>query len=107
YTHWVSREQSSENVQAMALRKVVRRAVVQIIINLSITAGIFIACSWVHRVVPENLEVTLYGRPGVKSLAWLVAMLMSLPLIVATVRKSRAMCMLLADVITMQAPKRP
>ena len=79
----------------------VRKWTWQIGLNVVLTSAIFIAAAFFrHRVVALNLPG---GENGAKAMLWLGAMLVSLPILIATVRKLRALAMLLSELSVTRA----
>jgi len=95
YTAWMrglpSRAQSKE------VFHIVKRSLIHIFINLVIVAAIFFGLSFLvkNEVIP--MKLILHARL-VKTIFWTVALIISLPFIVAIYRKIKALSMLLAAV---------
>lgn len=98
YHRWFHRGPSSP--MYAPVRKLVRKTITQIILNLVLVAAIFIVAAYATEhtadVWPESRRAG-WWLVAHHSMFWLLAMAMSLPLVAATFRKLRAMAMLLAE----------
>lgn len=97
YSRWVSNARSSETA-VDPIRKLVRRTILQFSLNLILVATIFVIAGYATR---RLLDIPRFAdhEGGTKTLMWLAAMILTLPLIIATLRKTRAMAMLIAELI--------
>jgi CPA2 family monovalent cation:H+ antiporter-2 len=93
YTQWVggSRARSSVGIH------LARKWTWQITLNLILVTGIFIGAAALRHHALQWWPDMPRGEDGVKALLWLGAMLLSLPLLVATFLKLRALSMLLSE----------
>jgi monovalent cation:H+ antiporter-2, CPA2 family len=105
YSRWVGAHRSRPTVSS-PIRDAVRRAAIQIGINVAIVTGMLIAAPYVVAEVEHLLPQVPEWLGGTRGLAWLGAMVLALPVLVASVRKVRAMSMLLADVTVPSSQKR-
>jgi CPA2 family monovalent cation:H+ antiporter-2 len=96
YTQWSGQWQASRH-QDMAAR-LARRWTWQMGLNLALVSAIFIAAGFVADWNPDWLKVVPGGHNEIHAAVWLVAMLLSLPLLVATYRKLGAMGMMLGEI---------
>ena len=82
------------------VRKLLRKWALQIGLNMALVAGILIAAKafarWVERRGPVPIPRDVVHAP--RAVAWLAAMLLALPLLVATLRKIRAVSQVLAEI---------
>ncbi len=96
YSGWVGRLR--EGRQRSSAIRVVRSLVWQLVLNVAIIAAVFIAAA----VLVRWLQLPLAWMPewtgGARTLGWLAAALLTLPVYVATVRKMQAMGMILSEV---------
>jgi CPA2 family monovalent cation:H+ antiporter-2 len=77
--------------------KMIRRLVWHVIINTALVVAVFIIVAFAYRRGFLHLDM-FSDRPTVqRSLAWSLAALLSLPMVVATYRKAGALGMLLAE----------
>jgi CPA2 family monovalent cation:H+ antiporter-2 len=95
YTHWLG--QKSEGREKNLAGQFIRRWTLQMLLNVMLTAGIFISATFVSRQHPAWLEKVPANEMGVNALLWFAAVFLSLPLLIATYRKLQALGMLLAD----------
>jgi CPA2 family monovalent cation:H+ antiporter-2 len=95
YTHWLG--QKSEGREKNLAGQFIRRWTLQMLLNVMLTAGIFISATFVSRQHPAWLEKIPANEMGVNALLWFAAVFLSLPLLIATYRKLQALGMLLAD----------
>ncbi len=96
YTRWIA--QLGEQRHANQVRKLIRRWFAQMALNLVLVAAIFITAAFVAEKPPQWLLPILGGTKGVNAALWLCAMLLSLPLLVATYRKLQALGLLLGEI---------
>ena len=95
YSSWVS--ELGERKASFAFQ-LVRKWAWQIGLNLILVAGIFIAASALRGWGAERWPAFPGGEDGIKAALWLAAMLVTLPLLIAVVRKLRAHALLLAEI---------
>jgi monovalent cation:H+ antiporter-2, CPA2 family len=95
YTDWMGN--LSLGAQGVTVAKMIRRLVWHVIINMMLVVAAFLIMAYLYRRGVFHGDL-LAGRPQVKrSLAWSIAALVSLPMIVAAYRKATALGMLLAE----------
>ncbi len=95
YTEWMGN--LSLSGQGAMVAKIIRRLVWHVIINMMLVVAAFLIMSYLYRRGVFHWDF-LADRPQVKrSLAWSIAALVSLPMIVATYRKASALGMVLAE----------
>ncbi|WP_114238574.1 cation:proton antiporter [Dyella sp. C9] len=95
YTDWMG--SLSLGGQGAMVAKMIRRLVWHVIINMMLVVAAFLIMSYLYRRGVFHWDF-LADRPQVKrSLAWSIAALVSLPMIVAAYRKATALGMLLAE----------
>lgn len=101
YTDWVGRLASSAGKKTPAA--FLRKWGWQILVNVLLVAGIFITAAFMK----PRVEIWWAGRPGgenaVKAMLWLVAMILSLPMLIAIVRKWQAFGMLVSEMSVSRA----
>ena len=93
YTRWVE-GLGTKSSFALGL---VRKWAWQIALNLILVTGIFVGAASLRRYGLSWWPTIPRGQDGVKAALWLGAMLLSLPLLIASFRKLRALCMLLSE----------
>jgi monovalent cation:H+ antiporter-2, CPA2 family len=95
YTEWMG--SLGLQGQGAIVMKMIRRLVWHVIINMALVIAVFIIAAFAYRRGFMHLDI-LSGDPVVRrSLAWSVAALVSLPMVVAAYRKAGALGMLLAE----------
>lgn len=95
YTDWMG--SLSLHGQGAMVAKMIRRLVWHVIINMMLVVAAFLIMAYLYRRGVFHWDI-LADRPQVKrSLAWSIAALVSLPMIVAAYRKASALGMLLAE----------
>jgi CPA2 family monovalent cation:H+ antiporter-2 len=95
YTEWMGN--LGLQGQGAVVMKMIRRLVWHVIINTALVVAVFIIVAFVYRRGFLHLDM-FSERPTVqRSLAWSMAALLSLPMVVATYRKAGALGMLLAE----------
>jgi CPA2 family monovalent cation:H+ antiporter-2 len=96
YTLWVG--QAAARRQQGIAGSLLRKWSWQIALNLLLIAAVFIFAAAMRNRAFNLWPSAPGGIEGLKALLWLAAMLISLPLIIAAVRKLQAMGMLIAEV---------
>ncbi len=96
YTHWVARL-SSGSRGTTQIRQLMRKWMLQIGLNLALVAGLLIGAATVARHSAAWQADVPSWTGGARSAIWLSAMLLALPLLIATMRKVRAVAMVLAE----------
>lgn len=95
YTDWMGN--ISFSGQGVAIMKMIRRLVWHVVINMALVVAVFLIMAYLYRRGYFHWDIfdrrTLVSR----SVAWSVAALLSLPMIVAAYRKANALGMLLAE----------
>jgi monovalent cation:H+ antiporter-2, CPA2 family len=101
YTRWVGQlgGQSHTNMAG----RLMRRWMGQMSLNTALIAALFIAAAFVERYPPGWLQDTGLGKEGIKAALWLTAVILSLPMFIATFRKLQALGLLVAEVKVSQA----
>jgi monovalent cation:H+ antiporter-2, CPA2 family len=105
YTSWVG--QRSQDRHASMMSKLTRRWSWQMALNCVLVAGIFIAATFIAQRPPAGLPRLPGGREGLKAACWLAAVLLSLPLLVATYRKLQALGLLFGEIAAQRRKNDP
>jgi monovalent cation:H+ antiporter-2, CPA2 family len=105
YTEWMGNWQKSSH-PGMA-RKLIRRWTWQMSLNLVLASGIFIAASYIGQKRPALVSRFMGGHEGMNAMLWATALIVSLPLLIATHRKLQALGLLLSDLSLEGAAKSP
>lgn len=88
--------------------RLVWSVVVQVVLNMALIAGGFLAAGYVNRKFPEHFMFLPRDSVGVHSIIWLATAILLLPLYIATYRKMQALAMMLSEMMTSNlAPHRP
>ncbi|MGV3773325.1 MAG: cation:proton antiporter [Verrucomicrobiales bacterium] len=95
YTRWLGAWRNS-NHPGMA-RKLIRKWTLQMTLNMALASGVFIAASFLGIKSPAFLNHIPGGADARNGLLWFSALLISLPLFIATYRKLQAFGMLLGE----------
>lgn len=101
YTHWVGTlsEGRGKKTPAAFLRKWGW----QILLNILLVAGVFITAAFMRDHVQQWWPTAPGGRDGIKGMLWLGAMVLSLPMLIAIVRKWQAFGMLVSEMSVTRA----
>lgn len=95
YTEWMgTRGQGGTHAFA---RTLMWKWSAQMALNTVLSAAIFIGGAYIGAHPPGWLASWVIGEPWLKTAVWLLAVLMSLPFFIATVRKLQALGLLLAE----------
>ncbi len=95
YTRWVG--QLGSQRQATMVSRLTRRWIGQMALNAALIAAVFIAAAFAERQPPGWLTGLGLGKQALKAGLWLAAVVLSLPMIIATFRKLQALGLLLAE----------
>jgi len=95
YTRWVG--QIGGRTNPTMASKLIRQWVAQMALNAALMAGVFIGAVYLGQRPPAWLKNMELGEPVQNASLWLVAMIFSLPMFIATSRKLQALGMLLAE----------
>jgi CPA2 family monovalent cation:H+ antiporter-2 len=95
YTDWMGN--LSLSGQGAMVMKMIRRLVWHVIINMMLVVAVFLIMAYLYRRGFFHWDLFAQRAPIARSLAWSLAALLSLPMIVATYRKAAALGMLLAE----------
>ena len=101
YTRWVGDAAASR--QPGLAGRLVRKWAWQIALNLLLIAAVFITAAALRGRAFAWWPAVPGGFEGAKALLWLAAMLLSLPMFIAAIRKLQAMGMLIAEISVSRA----
>ncbi len=96
YTEWLQSVQLHGD-RAM-LAKIILRIVLQVIVNCAMTAAVFVAGIYLFGVIEQSLESSIADEQIQKAIVWGGALLISLPFLIATYRKLKALSLLLLEI---------
>lgn len=94
YTNWVG--QLGQRQSSMAT-KLTRRWFGQVALNAALIAAVFISAAFIGQHPPDWLKGLGLGDEWLKAALWLVAVIFSLPMFIATSRKLQAIGLLIAE----------
>lgn len=95
YTRWVG--QISSRKTANPARRMTRRWILQMSLNAALIAAVFIAVAFIGQHPPVWMKNLGLSESWLKGALWLVAVIFSLPMFIATARKLQALGMLIAE----------
>jgi len=95
YTEWMG--SISLSGQSAMVVKMIRRLVWHVVINMMLVVAVFLLMAYLYRRDVFSWSILAGHRQVARSLAWSLAALLSLPMIVAAYRKAAALGMLLAE----------
>ncbi|MDY7578081.1 cation:proton antiporter [Herbaspirillum sp. RTI4] len=82
-----------------ALRKIILRIVLQVLVNFALMIAIFMCASFFEKIISDKMVGWVDDVDLKKALIWGGALVLSLPFLIATYHKLQALSMLLAEVI--------
>lgn len=95
YTKWINNLHNGR--KGNPATKLIRKWAWQLGLNMLMLAAAFIGVRFLKTPILARWPSVPGGEEGMKALLWLVAMLISLPVLIAAVRKWQALCMLLSE----------
>jgi CPA2 family monovalent cation:H+ antiporter-2 len=95
YTEWMG--SVSLSGQGVMVAKMIRRLVWHVVINMMLVVAVFLLMAYLYRRDVFDWGILAGRRQMARSVAWSLAALLSLPMIVAAYRKASALGMLLAE----------
>jgi CPA2 family monovalent cation:H+ antiporter-2 len=101
YTQWVG--QVGRQRHTSMATKLARRWFAQMGLNAALIAAVFMGAAFVARRPPGWLKDLHFRTDTLKAALWLSAMVLSLPLFIATLRKLQALGLLIAETRVTQA----
>jgi CPA2 family monovalent cation:H+ antiporter-2 len=99
YSTWLTRKKHDTGAPGprQMVRKLSRKWILQILLNMTVVTALFIAATYLNNRFAGNPTFVPAWLGGTRGGLWLVAAVLSLPLLVASLRKLRALGMLLAE----------
>lgn len=94
YTDWVGR---LGRRNPSMVTKLIQRWTAQMALNMALIAAVFIAVAYIGQHPPEWLKALNLGNEWLKALLCLAAIVVSLPMLIATSRKLQALGLLIAE----------
>lgn len=98
YTAWMNRVNTGSSRRDLVVNRIVRKTVLTIVVNVMLIAAVFIVAG----VVATNYPIFNEDK---KYLYWLIAVLLCLPLYVATIRKLWALGMIVSEMLVATSRK--
>ena len=95
YTRWVG--QLGTQRHANHARRLIWKWSAQMVLNAALVTAVFIGAAFVERRPPDWLASLGLAEERLKAALWLAAMVLSLPMLIATFRKLQALGLLVAD----------
>jgi CPA2 family monovalent cation:H+ antiporter-2 len=95
YTRWVG--ELGEGPSRSTTGRFIRKWAWQIVLNMVLTAGVFIAALFVRKQNPNWMGRLSIPQEWLDALLWATALLLSMPLLIASYRKLQAMGMLVGE----------
>jgi len=95
YTRWVG--QLGTQKHSNHARRLIWKWSAQMALNAALVTAVFIGAAFVERRPPEWLTGLGLAQERLKAVLWLAAMVLSLPMLIATFRKLQALGLLVAD----------
>lgn len=97
YSQWVKNLGSNADPVSAQIRHLMRKWLMQIGLNVTLITGLIVAGMWTGRYADDWFRRLPQWTGGPKSAVWFLAILLSLPLVVATFRKMRAFAWVVAE----------
>jgi monovalent cation:H+ antiporter-2, CPA2 family len=95
YQHWiVSLKPEQDNAM---IAQMLRRLVLHIVINMALVVAVFLGAAWLKPRMLEWLPQWTAGETLRRSLLWSLALVLSMPMLIAAYRKADALGMVLAE----------
>lgn len=101
YTHWIGRWGGRQTVSFAG--GLMRRWAMQMALNVALIAAVFLGAAFLGRHPQGWLPETLRGSANSKAVLWLGAVVLALPLFIATFRKLQALGLLVAELKVTEA----
>ena len=104
YHLWVTR--LSERSSSLGMR-LARKWILQMFLNVIMISGIFLIAAYLVRATPDWIPQLPFDEEIVRTIYWLTAGIIALPFYVATIRKIRAIGMLVGEISAANVPTGP
>ena len=101
YTRWIGQLGAGREHNHGA--RLIRKWTWQLVLNLFLITGVFVGIRFFKDPALARWPEVPGGEDGMKSILWLGAMLLSLPMLIAAVRKGQALCMLVSELSVTRA----
>ena len=97
YSRWAARLRTGQRRENNQIRRLLWKWTMQIALNVTLLSGLFVAAVWFAGRTEQWLPVAPRWTGGARGIVWLAALLLALPLLVASFRKIRAAAMVIAE----------
>lgn len=94
YSHWINKRESPQN---LSMNRFKSYNLIQVIINLFIVMGIFFTMAYLAGTPWGNFVLAHSNDHIQKALFWALALIVSLPFLIAAYRKMQFLCLLLTE----------
>jgi K+:H+ antiporter len=101
YTRWVG--QLGRQQQTSMMTKLVRRWFEQMALNVMLIAAVFIVAVFVAQRPPDWIKSLRLNQQALKTALWFAAVVLCLPMFIATAKKLQALGMLIAETMVTEA----
>lgn len=95
YAAWIQNIQPLEN--QTELKNAIKRSIKQVIINLFVVMAVFLSGAYLAKTHVGNWLIQITNLYIQKTIIWALALIVSLPFLIATYRKIKAISMILAE----------
>lgn len=95
YTQWIGQWSATKNSNLAG--RLMRVWILQMALNIVLMTGLLIVAVYFGQHPPAGFGKLGFGEEGLKTALWLIAVIFSLPLFIATSRKLQALGMLIAE----------
>ena len=95
YTRWVGELGAGHSSPTAG--KFIRKWTWQIVLNMVLTAGVFVVAIFIHERRPDWFQDLPVAREWLDALLWAAAVMASMPMLIASYRKLQALAMLIGE----------
>jgi CPA2 family monovalent cation:H+ antiporter-2 len=96
YTSWIQRVWHQREMSAV--QRMVRRIVTQIAINVALTGAVYLAAIYISRLELPFFKNLPDWTGGPKTVVWMAATIINVPIMIAALRKLEALGMLISEI---------
>jgi CPA2 family monovalent cation:H+ antiporter-2 len=95
YTQWANG--AGGRGGRIGVRQVLRKLLLQMGLNMMLVSGLFVVAAWSARHFAASERTLPAWTGGAKAVFWLAAAILSMPLLIVTIRKLRAVSLVVAE----------
>src|SRR3990167_1627067 len=95
YVTWMQNIQAGEN--QVELKQAIKRSITQVIINLFVVIAIFLSGAYIAKTNLGDLLIKVTNIYIQKTIIWTIALIISLPFLIAAYRKIKSLSMILSE----------